>query len=161
MVQARPAQPIPRPPRGRTQRIGGTHADPGERGNLIGDAPVRDRTAGIGTGVDGDTGVVCVSEGRVQARVQGTHVLRVLRVFTGLVRDTGEVLDVDDGRDERGTVFGHQGDGVVGETGTVLDAIDAGANEARQRVLAEDMRGDTCTVGVRGGNGLFEDLVRP
>ncbi|SIA46623.1 Uncharacterised protein [Mycobacteroides abscessus subsp. abscessus] len=122
---------------------------------------MRDRAAGIGTGVDRDTRVVRVSEGRVQTRIQIAHVLRVLRVFTGLVRNTGEVLDIDDGRDERGAMFDHQGDGVVGETGAVLDAIDAGANEARQRVLAEDMRGDTCTIGVRGIDGLFEDLVRP
>ena len=43
----------------------------------------------------------------------------------------------------------------------MLDAVDAGVDQAGQRVLAEDVRGDAGAVGVRGFDGGLEDVVGP
>ncbi len=40
----------------------------------------------------------------------------------------------------------HKGDGVAGEPGAVLDAIDVGADQTGQRVLTERMCGDPCAL---------------
>ena len=45
-------------------------------------------------------------------------------------------------------------DGVVGQPGAVLDAVDAGVDQAGQRVLAEHVRGDPGAVVVRGVDRL-------
>ncbi len=55
----------------------------------------------------------------------------------------------------------HQLDGVVGQPGAVLDAVDAGVDQPGQRVLAEHVRGDAGAVGVGGVDRLLEDLVGP
>ena len=87
--------------------------------------------------------------------------LGVGRVLGGGVGDTGKVLDVDQCRHQRGAVFQHQRDGVVGDAGAVLDAVDAGVDQARQRVFAEDVRGDAGAVGVRGVDGCLQDVIGP
>ena len=43
----------------------------------------------------------------------------------------------------------------------MLDAVDAGVDQARQRVLAEHVRGDPRALGVRGVDGGLEDVVGP
>ena len=45
--------------------------------------------------------------------------------------------------------------------GAVLDAVDAGVDQAGQRVLAEHVRGDPGAVGVGGVDGLLEHVVGP
>ncbi len=55
----------------------------------------------------------------------------------------------------------HQLDRVVGQPGAVLDAVDARVDQTGQRVLAEHVRGDPRTVGVRGVDRLLEHLVGP
>ena len=55
----------------------------------------------------------------------------------------------------------HHVDGVVGQPGAVLDAIDAGRDQPGQRVLAEHVRGDAGAVGVRGVDRRLEDVVGP
>ena len=64
--------------------------------------------------------------------------------------DAGKVLDVDQGRDQRGSVFHHQLDDVVGEPGAVLDAVDPRPDQTGQRILAEDVCGDPRAVSVGG-----------
>ena len=73
----------------------------------------------------------------------------------------GKVLDVDQRGHQRGAVLDHQLDGVVGEPGAVLDAVDAGVDQSGQRVLAEDVRGDPGAVVVRCVDRLLEHVVGP
>ena len=56
---------------------------------------------------------------------------------------------------------GHLGDQVVGEPGAVLDAVDAGADQAGQRVGAEDVRGDPGAGRVRGVDRRDQHVVGP
>ena len=75
------------------------------------------------------------------------------RILRGPVGDAGEVLDVDQRRHQRGAVLDHQLDGVVGQAGAVLDAVDARVDQARQRVLTEHVRGDAGALRVRCRHG--------
>ena len=52
-------------------------------------------------------------------------------------------------------------DRLVGEPGAVLDAVDAGVDQAGQRVLAEHVGGDPGPVGVRGVDGRLQHVVGP
>ena len=50
---------------------------------------------------------------------------------------------------------------VRGQPGAVLDGVDAGRDQARQRVLTEHVRGDPCAQLVRPRDRLGEHVVRP
>ena len=58
-------------------------------------------------------------------------------------------------------MFDHRLDGVVGEPGAVLDAVDATLDQSGQRVLAEDVRGDSRTVSMGGVDRCLEHVVGP
>jgi hypothetical protein len=58
-------------------------------------------------------------------------------------------------------MFDHQLDGVVGEPGAVFDAVDSRRDQSGQRVLAEDVRGDSRTVGVGGVDRCGQHVVGP
>ena len=60
-----------------------------------------------------------------------------------------------------GAVLDHQLDGVIGEAGAVLDAVDARVDQPGQRVLAEDVGGDPGPVGVCGLDRRLEHVVGP
>ena len=73
----------------------------------------------------------------------------------------GKVLDVDQRRHQRGAVLDHQLDGVVGQPGAVLDAVDAGLDQPGQCVLAEHVSRDAGAVRVGGVDRRLEHVVGP
>ena len=52
-------------------------------------------------------------------------------------------------------------DGVLAQSGRVLDAVDAGRGEVAQGLLAEAVRRDADPLLVRGGDGVGDGLARP
>src|SRR6476469_4341380 len=147
------AQPGAGRPGGGADGVLGGHTHLVERDDLVDDAAVCDAAAGVRAGVPRDARRQDVGDGLPDAAVQVEHVSRVDRVLRRGLREARERLDVDQRRDQRGAVGGHQLDRVGREPGAVLDAVDAGGDEARQRLLAEHVRGDP-------GAGLVGDLDR-
>ena len=72
-----------------------------------------------------------------------------------------EVLQVLDRRHQRGALRRHLLDEVARQSGAVLDAVDTGVDQVRQRRLAEDVRGDPYALGVRLGHRGLHRLARP
>ena len=71
-----------------------------------------------------------------------------------------EVVELHDGRHQRGAARDHRVDQVGGQAGAVLDAVDAGLDQHRQHGLAEAVRGHPGAVLVRGRDRLGERLRR-
>ena len=62
-----------------------------EFGDLVGDPPVPDRSAGIRSGIDRNPGLVSGTDRPMSTSVQIPHVRRVDRIPRGRVRDLGKV----------------------------------------------------------------------
>ncbi|RPK86897.1 hypothetical protein EES46_20275 [Streptomyces sp. ADI98-10] len=120
------------------------------------------RTARVGADVDRDPGVVRGTHGVVAALVQLPHVGRPAREL-GLTtrREAGEGGDVDQCRDDRDPALGEERDGVLGEAGGVLDAVDARFHQVGERLLGEAVRGDAGAEPVRLGDGRLDLAARP
>src|SRR2546423_2230118 len=159
--QAGNARPVAgRPARGRRGR--GTGEPGGAQCNdLTPDATVLDSPAGVAAGVNRDSRVDDSPDGVPEPGVQRPHVRGVTRVLGGAVGDRREGLDVDQCRYQGGPPRGHLGDGVRRQAGAVLDAVDAGGDQAGQRVGAEDVCGDPGSRVVRGGDRLGEHVIGP
>ena len=119
--------------------------------DLVGDQPVRDAAAGVGAREHRHAGLEGRPHDGAGLRVQPPHRARVggeLLLPRG--GEPGEVLHVDQRRDDGGAARGHLADEVLGQPGAVLDAVDAGADQAGQRVGAEGVRGDPGALLVGG-----------
>ena len=71
-----------------------------------------------------------------------------------------ELVQLHDGRHQRGAARHHPGDQLVVEAGAVLDAVDAGLDQPREHRRAEAVGGDPGAVLVGGGDGGGEGLGR-
>ena len=69
-----------------------------------------------------------------------------------------ELVELHDGRHQPGAVLDHRVDEVLGETGAVLDAVDARLDQPGQHAVAEAVRRHLGALGVRGGDGVGEGL---
>ena len=97
-------------------------------------------------------------DGRVQPRACAGVGRELLLPRRG---EAGEVRDVDQRRDDGGAARGHVGDEVLGQAGAVLDGVDAGRDQAGQRVGAERVRGDPGALLVRGGDRRGQGVGGP
>ena len=71
-----------------------------------------------------------------------------------------ELVDLHHRRHQRDPLLDHRVDQVLGQAGAVLDAVDAGLDQARQHRLAEAVRGHPRAVLVRGRDRRGERLGR-
>ena len=122
---------------------------------------MRHRAAGIAAGIDGHTGLASHTDPVPAPGIKITHVRGVHRVSRCRSGEFGEILDVDQCGHQRGAALGHHGNSVLGQSGAVFDAVDAGCDQARQCILAKHMRGHPGTLGMGGGDGGDKNIIGP
>ena len=163
-ASVRPAksQPLPAPPGRLGDDLGLRDAGLHQSGDLLADEPVRQRAAGVGPGVDRHAGFEGVADPLPGIAVQRPHVRGVGREL--LLRrpgDLGKGVDVDQRRHHRDPPAGDLVQQVGGDPGAVLDRVDAGVDQPRQRLLAEGVRGDPHAELVGASDRRRQHVVRP
>ena len=121
-----------------------------------------DGAAGVSTCVDRNSGIDSLADGFHPVSMQMTHVGCVGgELGVGLGCDGREGLNVDQGRDESDPTLGHGGDGLVSQSGAVLDAVDACVDELGRSLLGEAVGRDTGAEFMSTIDCFLRDVSRP